>query len=72
VQDAPKAARKSRHQHAICRHKAPFPRSAAGSSHFFSTLLGDAAAAKALHSNVIEGKDNEGEPYFKLVSPDIS
>lgn len=30
--------------------------------------LGDVNAAKALHSNLIEGVDNDGEAYFKLVN----
>lgn len=30
--------------------------------------LGEAKAARALHSNLIEGVDNEGTPYFKLVN----
>jgi uncharacterized protein with ParB-like and HNH nuclease domain len=30
--------------------------------------LGDQAAASALYKNVIEGTDNDGKPYFKLVN----
>lgn len=30
--------------------------------------LGDLSAAKATHSNMIEGIDNDGRPYFKLIN----
>jgi hypothetical protein len=30
--------------------------------------LGDVSAAKATHSNMIEGVDNDGRPYFKLIN----
>ena len=30
--------------------------------------IGDNAAAKALYANVIEGTDNDGRPYFKLLN----
>jgi uncharacterized protein with ParB-like and HNH nuclease domain len=30
--------------------------------------LGDSLAAKALHKNVIEGIDDDGKPYFKLIN----
>lgn len=32
------------------------------------TELGETAAANALYHNVIEGTDNDGDPYFKLVN----